>query len=280
MQPILARYGAEKNSLPARRLRAAVAFLKKSPAPDAFDHATFIRAYANPLCQALAAFQAGRNIPFFSEKRPLRASAATLYEPAAFDADYYAPHAGAHSNPEKIALGRLLFSDRRLSGSGSRSCASCHDPQQAFTDGRPAAAALHAGSPRLRNTPTLLYAAFQPTLFWDGRLAGLEAQGHAVLESRHEMQGSMQQAARLLATDSTYRRLARRAFGGRRASPAQAMNALAAYQRTLGGFSSPFDRFMRGDAAALGPSQQRGFCLLYTSPSPRDNGETRMPSSA
>src|SRR6266851_4343070 len=76
---------------------------------------------------------------------------------------------------EKVALGRRLFSDRRLSRDGRLSCASCHDPQRAFTDGR--SVSLGAGGRRgTRNAPTLINRGYGLSQFWDGRAASLEAQ--------------------------------------------------------------------------------------------------------
>src|SRR5215211_7348246 len=79
------------------------------------------------------------------------------------------------NNPQsrKVALGRALFFDKRLSIDGTVSCASCHDPAFAFTDSR--AVAMGAGGRQgTRNTPTLLNAVFIDFLFWDGRVRSLE----------------------------------------------------------------------------------------------------------
>ena len=78
-------------------------------------------------------------------------------------------------SPEKIALGQKLFTDKRLSADGSISCASCHDPENAFTDGLPVAAGLQKQT-GTRNTPTLLNVAFNTSQFWDGRRQRLEDQ--------------------------------------------------------------------------------------------------------
>lgn len=87
--------------------------------------------------------------------------------------------------PQKIALGKLLFFDKKLSEGGTVSCASCHFPHKAFSDGIPLAKApgRAAGT---RNTPTLVNVAFNPTLFWDGRSASLEQQAASPLFHSHE----------------------------------------------------------------------------------------------
>jgi cytochrome c peroxidase len=77
--------------------------------------------------------------------------------------------------PEKIELGKRLFNDKRFSADGSISCASCHLPDKAFTDGLPVAQGLN-GQLGTRNTPTVINAAFYETLFLDGRANSLENQ--------------------------------------------------------------------------------------------------------
>src|ERR1041385_7645831 len=82
------------------------------------------------------------------------------------------------SNPltrEKIALGRKLFFDRRLSRDGTLSCASCHDPQRAFTDGRALARGIH-GAEGPRSAPALINRGYGQSFFWDGRASSLEEQ--------------------------------------------------------------------------------------------------------
>ena len=87
---------------------------------------------------------------------------------------------------ETIALGRKLFYDMRLSKDNTVSCASCHNPNLAFTDGRPLARGV-GGMIGIRNAPTLLNAAYSPLQFWDGRAKSLEEQSAAPIENPLEM---------------------------------------------------------------------------------------------
>ncbi len=75
--------------------------------------------------------------------------------------------------PEKIELGKELFFDRRLSGDGTMSCATCHDPEKAFTDGLDISLS-YPTTKNWRNSPTLVNVAFQKRLFSDGRALSLE----------------------------------------------------------------------------------------------------------
>src|SRR5436190_18194128 len=88
--------------------------------------------------------------------------------------------------PAKIELGRRLFFDQRLSADGSVSCSSCHDPRLAFADGKKTAIGI-GGRQGARNSPSVLNAMFNSTMFWDGRVDSLEAQALEPLINPDEM---------------------------------------------------------------------------------------------
>ncbi len=93
---------------------------------------------------------------------------------------------GQPANPGKIALGQRLFFERRLSADGTVACSNCHDPKQAFTDGRPVSIGIkgHVGQ---RNAPTILNALYNKTQFWDGRVRTLEEQAAQPIVNPSEM---------------------------------------------------------------------------------------------
>src|SRR5215510_10941818 len=98
---------------------------------------------------------------------------------------YYVPK----ENPltrSKVELGRELFFDKRLSADNTVSCATCHDPQLAFTDGKPVSEGI-AGRRGTRNAPSILNAMFNSGQFWDGRAATLEEQAKLPLINADEM---------------------------------------------------------------------------------------------
>jgi cytochrome c peroxidase len=166
-----------------------------------------------------------------------------------------------------VALGRELYLDPALSQSGTRACATCHLPERAFTDGRARALLLegHGGRGGARNTPTLVNAALQPTLFADGRVRTLEDQTADVLGSPGEMGGSLHGTAEALRRRPRYAERFARVLGGSRdgaLTPAALRNALAAYVRSLTALDSRFDRAARGDSGALTPAERRGFTLF------------------
>ncbi|WP_229312068.1 cytochrome-c peroxidase [Larkinella punicea] len=219
---------------------------------NTFDRFQFITEFANPLSTQVLAFQQQRNIQPFNEIRALRTDAKTLFDTNAFNPDFYAPTVATRSNPAKILLGKKLFSDPVLSAGddppgGKRSCASCHQPDKAFTDGLPKNASLSGRGFVRRNTPTLLNAALQNAQFYDLRAQTLENQSSEVIQNVDEMHGSLEYAARTLQQNNVYRAWFEKAFPTLRDSiePIHIQNALAAYERSLVRLNSRFDRAMR-----------------------------------
>ena len=167
-------------------------------------------------------------------------------------------------SPAKVALGKRLFNETKLSGDGTLSCASCHDLMgHAGADARPRAQGI-AAQVGPRNTPTVWNTAFMSRLFWDGRAASLEEQAMGPILNPIEMGlPTAAEAERRLRKDATYRRDFARAFGDD--SPisfVRIAQAIAAYERTLITPDAPYDRFVRGDSAALTPAQLRGMALF------------------
>lgn len=246
------------------QLQRAETYLRRHPDFDTFDRAYFITTYANPISAHLLAYQQELGIAPLLDKRPLRSTAPTLFARGAFDPDAYAPTADARMNPAKVELGKRLFHDPILSANNQRSCAGCHQPDKAFTDGLVKNKTLTGQGLIGRNTPTLLNAALQAGQFYDLRAPSLESQSFDVVHNKGEMQGSMEQAARKLQAMPTYAALFSKAFPRATGdiAPMQIQNALAAYERTLLSLDSRFDQYMRGNKRALSAEEVYGLNLF------------------
>jgi cytochrome c peroxidase len=166
-------------------------------------------------------------------------------------------------SPEKIALGQKLFFDGRLSADGTVACATCHDPNHAFTDGRPTSIGIH-GRRGQRNAPTILNALYNKTQFWDGRATTLEDQAAMPIVNSMEMgQPSLDAAVSSIASIAEYQEAFRHVFGGP-PNGSNLVRALASYERALPSFDSPFDHFIAGDKNAIDDSAKRGWELFNT----------------
>jgi len=167
--------------------------------------------------------------------------------------------------PVKVALGQALFFDKRLSGDGTISCATCHQPERAFTDGKVLAQGI-GGRIGTRNTPTVLNAVFNSSQFWDGRRASLESQ--ALDPFLNEREHGLMDHARLLEllrNDVDYRKAFLDAF---QIAPEAIRiehvgKALASFEQTLVTGDSYFDHYyFKGDKSRLSPSAVRGLALF------------------
>ncbi|MGE3230190.1 MAG: cytochrome-c peroxidase [Hyphomicrobium sp.] len=163
---------------------------------------------------------------------------------------------------ERIALGRDLFSDARLSRSGRASCASCHDPSRAFTDGRKTAVGP-GGAVLPRNAPALYNLAWAPSFFWDGRAASLTEQARVPILAPDELAADFATTTASLSQDAGMRGRFAAAFpdaGG--VTETAILDALAAYERSLVSPETRFDRWVEGDDAALSEQEQQGFDIF------------------
>lgn len=239
-------------------------YLSRSPGFNSFDRMAYIKQFANPLSAKILEAAQALGIDKFIELRALKANAKTLFDKGIFDANYYTASYDDHSTPDKVVLGKRLFYDPVLSGTGARSCGSCHQPEKAFTDGMIKSASIDGKSHTKRNTPTLLNAGLQPALFYDNRVAYLEDQATDVINNKDEMHGSLPIAISKLNKDITYAHMFKKAFP----KTAQAVNeynlrnALGSYIRSLTSLNSPFDQYMRGNTNKLTSSEVNGFNLF------------------
>lgn len=159
---------------------------------------------------------------------------------------------------EKVALGEKLYFDKRLSASGSVSCALCHDPANAFTNQD-----AISGAQGTRNAPTILNAMFSERLFWDGRTGSLEEQAKQPLTNPAEMgMGSYDLVVARVSAIREYQKAFRRVFGRAGITIETIAKAIAAYERTQLSGNSPFDRFISGEQSAITEAQKRGWNLF------------------
>lgn len=171
----------------------------------------------------------------------------------------------------KVALGAKLFVDPRLSVTGEYSCQSCHAPQHAFTDGR-ARSVGATGAVLPLNAPTLLNAAYSPSLGWnDAGVSSLEQQMRGPLFNQHPpelgLAGRESEVERTLARDAGLAREFAAAFpaDARAVSMDNIIRAIAAYERTLFAGRSAFDRYVfGGEHGALDAEQKLGMQLFFS----------------
>jgi cytochrome c peroxidase len=261
-QEVMMHYTEKDSGNLPYRFQNAIQHLSKHVSFNRFDRAKFLTAYANPLTRQLTVLHQQLHLPDVRYDRLLNQDAATLFYVNAFNRNAYIDAPEDSATTLKIALGKRLFFDPLLSGTATRSCSSCHQPNKAFTDGLVKNLDVTGKKMIARNTPTLINAALQPAQFYDLRASSLEDQITDVVNNRDEMHGDMQLSIKKLWEDAAYRRSFAQAFPvkGRTAiDTAEVMNALASYIRSLTSLNSRFDTYMRGDQKALNQTEVNGF---------------------
>lgn len=141
-----------------------------------------------------------------------------------------------------VALGKKLFFDPILSGNNSVSCASCHQPNLAFSDGIALRKSAISGNMAIRNTPALFNLGFMDHLFWDGGVPNLEFLSAGPIGHADEMNQNLKVLEKELNASSEYKILFRDAFGIDSIEFSNVGNALAQYQRSLISFNAKYDR--------------------------------------
>src|SRR6476620_11096297 len=187
--------------------------------------------------------------------QPLPKQLAT-YEPMPIPADN-------PMTPEKVALGRQLFFDERLSADGLKSCYSCHVCEHGLTDGLPKA--IGPGNKQLpRSSPTLWNIGYHKEFYWDGRSNSLEAQAMAAWKGGNMGVGDKtgEIAAKINALQD-YKTQFQKVFQSD-ATPENMMKAIAAYERTIIGGNTPWDRYRAGDKSALSERAERGWNIFQS----------------
>ncbi|MCB9246925.1 MAG: hypothetical protein H6606_10925 [Flavobacteriales bacterium] len=232
-----------------------------------FDFYTFFREVLIPMQSELRELHLATGFERFSEVNPSDRSigeGAHLFAPDYLD-PYYTMRGMDHTFSEKqIELGRQLFFDPVMSINYQRSCASCHKPDLAYTDGLPKSLALDFKGTVDRNAPTLINSAFQKSFFWDMRSADLNDQILHVLNSEKELDLKEEELIRRLKGSPEYVEHFNSAFPAfeNAITRSTIKSALEVYIRSLTALNSRFDRNIRSEVDDFTRQEQLGFNLF------------------
>lgn len=165
------------------------------------------------------------------------------------------------STPARVALGKKLFFDPRLSGDGNMSCATCHNPLFGWSDSLPTAKGVKS-KVLGRATPTIINTAYNSIQMWDGRKKSLEDQAMGPMEATVEMNMDTAKLFKWLNASEGYSKLFSEAYPGKEIGADSVSKAIASYERTIVSNSSPFDKWVKGNKNAMSKQQVRGFKLF------------------
>ncbi len=222
---------------------------------NAFNRYNFIKNHTHKQLELWNEIVTDWNVSFPFELA-IKNDATSLFSANTYNNTYFADRNSGKTTPEKIALGKKLFYDTNLSSDKKISCATCHHPDKAFTDG------LKIGTGVTRNTPTLLYSGLQQAFFYDKRAGSLEGQIIAVVENKNEFHTDLETLGKVVAQDSSYLKAYKTVFKNQKVNNAQIRNAIASYIRSLAPFNSKFDQNINEIENTLTQSEINGFNLF------------------
>ncbi len=250
-------------------MKEAVIHLKDQKDFDNFDRLYFLKKFINPLYEKVYELQINMHIEtvdeVFDYSLPVNYHATNLF---AEDFLHKTPFTQLYHSPThelKLELGRLLFFDPVLSANLERSCASCHQPEKAFTDGLDKSIAFDFEGTVGRNSPTLINAIYSHRFFYDMRSEDQEKQMEHVVFNEKEFNADFTMIVNRLGQSEEYLNLFKAAYPelrNRAICQWSIENAITAFVESLTSFNSPFDQYVRGETKELSPEAYRGFNLF------------------
>ncbi len=244
------------------RFKATQDYFKQHTDFDTFDRLLFLKEHLNPLYEDLLRLRLALGEPAPKELSGRNLAVDNLFAPGFLDPYFYTELSEKEDSPALRQLGKKLFYDPGLSSSGQMSCASCHDPHKAFTDGAVTSRSNVLGQHVLRNAPTLLNAVYADRYFYDLRAFTLEQQAEHVIFNQQEFNTAYEEIVDRLKRNTAYRALFKTVFGDPSPTREGFARALASYVLSLQSFNSPFDRYVRNERNELDPKVKEGFNLF------------------
>lgn len=226
---------------------------------DTFNRYTFIKNHTNKQLELVNNTSQDWKIEL-STSRPLNPESTNLFSESFFNKKMFAPAHSPEISDDRIALGKALFNDESLSGSGTISCTTCHIKEKAFTDGLKTSIGVN-GKALQRNSPTLTYAVYQKTFFYDGRGDGLEGQIVGVTNNKNEFHIDLKTLEDKVKNNTKYKPQFDSLYKGK-INNRNIRNAIATYVRSLTPFNSKFDKNMQGLENTLTDQELLGFNLF------------------
>jgi cytochrome c peroxidase len=231
---------------------------------DNFDRLVFIKHYLMPISTQLELEfkEVIKNNPLVNTPKVFNGTLSDLMQGKRLNADAFSPYEESKSTPEKSKLGGYLFNNKELSRSNKVSCATCHDKNLSFTDGKKVSSLnIHKNSVN-RNSPTLYYSAFQKFFFYDMRSQDLENQIESVMQNPDEFNLSPEEIKNKLQTKKEIVALFKKAYPkSKEITSYEIRNSIASYVRSLMPFKAKVDNFFN-DKDTLTISEKNGFNLF------------------
>lgn len=240
-------------------LTTTISYLSKNTNFETFDRIEFYKKYIQPLYEELGKWD-GRPDDL-KEFSGWNVGNKDFFSSDFLDPYFYTLLKSSEDNPDLHHLGKSIFYDRNVSGNGKMSCATCHLPENAFTDLKTKSQSNVEGKTVLRNSPSLYNAVFAKRFFYDLRAFYLEQQAEHVIYNEEEFNTSYESIIQKLKTKPEYKKAFRKAFKDGKINKENFSRALSSYVASLYSFDSDFDRFMRNEKN-VSDEVKKGFNLF------------------
>ncbi|MDN5202663.1 cytochrome c peroxidase [Fulvivirgaceae bacterium BMA10] len=253
------------------QFRETLSFLEENNDFNSFDRLVFLKEHINPLFKHVLDVQLALQIETYYETTPLTQKhsinyfATDIFSNDLLNPYYYLDLTEKRDHQKVIELGKYLFFDPILSQNNERSCASCHKPELGFSDGKTKSTAFNFESTVKRNSPTLINSIYSDRYFYDLRAEVLEEQFDHVIHDQKEFRTTYLTIFKKLEKSEEYLKLFKEAFPDLANDPIKKYTlntALSAYIKSLSGFNTPFDQYVRGERKEIGKNVADGFNLF------------------
>lgn len=264
--PLMQKMPADANQKINALFKNTKAYLTANNNFDSFDRLQFLTAYINPLYKDLGKVQQHLKLPSSAQRwtkvPSWNAGSDNIFSEDFLNPYYYSLLKKESDSDSLRQLGKKLFYDTSLSKNNAMSCASCHKPELAFTDGQKTSLASVDGKRVLRNSPTLINAVFADKYFYDLRAVDLEDQAEHVIANHLEFNTSFTDIEKKLNTNAQYSTLFGQLFKTKTVTRHQFAAALSSYVISLRSFNSDFDKFVQGKTKNIPALVSQGFNLF------------------
>lgn len=268
MKSVLENYASFTNSLKFDEMNKVFALgidQLNQQSFESFDHLTFLMTVVNPLWKSTLELQQELHIELPSQRHNfpqyVNYQAVNLYAEDFLNASTFGESIDDKLLDQQIALGKELFFDPILSKNNAMSCATCHNPQKAFTDGLKTSLTI-TGKPGKRNAPTLVNSIYSTRFFHDVRTDRLSLQMDHVVYNPTEFGTDYDEIILKLSASEKYLEHFSEAYQSKKITKQKITSAMSTYVSSLRSFNSEFDRYVRGETPRISEEIKRGYNLF------------------
>lgn len=240
-------------------IQKAIVYLGKNTDFESFDRIQFYKEFVQPLYAELGSWDG--NSDDLKNFSGWNVSNKDFFKADFFDPYFYTILKPSEDSEELKKLGEKIFYDQNFSANEAMSCASCHLPENAYTDLKQKSASNVEGKTVLRNSPSLYNAVFAKRFFYDMRAFYLEQQAEHVIYNQDEFNTDYQKIVQKLNGNKEYKKEFKKVFKDGKINKQNFSKALSSFVASLYSFESDFDRFMRNEKE-ISEDAKKGYNLF------------------